>query len=86
MITGAKSHQHYVLTGNEGVGINDAVQEIYQRLVDVSGLMNCISTDAVSMFDPNMGKRSRVLEMVDREAVDLSQRAMCPISNGERKK
>ena len=57
------NHQHYVLTGNEGVGINDAVQEIYHRLVDVSGLVNCITTDAVSMFDPNTGFESSLCDV-----------------------
>ena len=47
--------QHYVITGNDGVGKSDAVQEIYQRMVGVSGLTNCVTRDAISMFDANMG-------------------------------
>jgi len=49
------SHQHYVLTGNEGVGISDAVQEIYQRLMGISGIKSCVTEDAISMFDVNDG-------------------------------
>lgn len=48
-------HQHYVLTGNEGVGKSDAVQEIYQRMIGVSGIKSCITEDAISMFEVNDG-------------------------------
>ena len=49
------SHQHYVLTGNEGVGKEDAVQEIYHRIMGVSEINSCVIEDAVSMFDANDG-------------------------------
>lgn len=49
------SHQHYVLTGNEGVGKDDAVQEIYQRMTGISDIESCVTKDAVSMFDANDG-------------------------------
>jgi len=49
------SHQHYVLTGNEGVGKSEAVQEIYQRLIVMSGLQKCLVEDAVNMFETNVG-------------------------------
>lgn len=54
----SSSHQHYVLTGNEGVGKADAVQEIYQRMTDVAGLTDCTTLDAMSMFDANEGFES----------------------------
>ena len=47
--------QHYVITGNDGVGKGDAVQEIYQRMADVAGLTNCVTEDAATMFDVNTG-------------------------------
>jgi len=49
------SHQHYVLTGNEGVGKSEAVQEIYQRLIVLCGLQKCVVEDAVNMFETNVG-------------------------------
>ena len=49
------NHQHYVITGNEGVGKSDAVQEIYQRMVNVSGLVDCVTKDAALMYDANGG-------------------------------
>ena len=56
------SHQHYVLTGNEGVGKSDAVQEIFKRLACVSGLSNSIVVDAVSMYEPNIGFENALRE------------------------
>ena len=47
--------QHYVITGNDGVGKGDAVQEIYQRMADIAGLTNCVTEDAATMFDANTG-------------------------------
>lgn len=55
--------QHYVITGNEGVGKGDAVQEIYQRMVGVSGLTSCVDLDALSMFDANDGFESALTEV-----------------------
>ncbi|MDE6647577.1 MAG: hypothetical protein K2K03_07090, partial [Prevotella sp.] len=49
------NHQHYILTGNEGVGKSDAVQEISRRMVNISGIINCVTRDAISMFDINGG-------------------------------
>lgn len=49
------NQQHYILTGNEGVGKSDAVQEISLRMVNISGVINCVTRDAVSMFDINGG-------------------------------
>lgn len=53
---GLISHfQHYVLIGNDGVGKSDAVQEIYQRMAGISGLVDCITKDAAEMYEPNVG-------------------------------
>ena len=56
------NYQHYVLTGNEGVGKSDAVNEIYQQMVSVSGLTNCVTKDAATMFDFNDGFSSSMNE------------------------
>ena len=47
--------QHYVLTGNEGVGKGDAMDEIYQRVRSISGLSHLVEEDAITMFDLNEG-------------------------------
>ena len=48
-------YQHYVITGNDGVGKSDAVQEIYKRMLEATGLSNCVTYDATTMFDTNTG-------------------------------
>ena len=47
--------QHYVITGNDGVGKSEAVQEIYQRMAEIAGLVDCVTCDAASLFDVNTG-------------------------------
>ena len=59
----SSTHQHYVLTGNEGVGKSAAVWAIYQRLISGSGITNCITRDAVAMFDINEGFESCISEI-----------------------
>lgn len=49
------TNQHYVLTGNEGAGKNDAVREIFEKMRAVSGIIDCVTKDAASMFDANDG-------------------------------
>ena len=56
------NYQHYVLTGNEGVGKSDAVNEIYQQMVSVSGLTDCVTKDASTMFDFNDGFSSSMAQ------------------------
>ncbi len=54
------THLHYVLTGNEGVGKREAVREIYEKMKAVSGINDCVTMDAVSMFDVNDGFESAI--------------------------
>lgn len=51
----SNSHRHYVITGNDGVGKTEAVGEIYQRMVGVSGINSCVVKDAISLFEFNEG-------------------------------
>ena len=48
-------HQHYVITGNDGVGKEDAVTDIFKRVASISELERCVTKDATSMFDANDG-------------------------------
>ena len=48
-------HQHYVITGNEGVGKRDAVDELYHRMENVYGINVCVEQDATSLFENNEG-------------------------------
>lgn len=50
-----KFRQHYVLTGNEGVGKAEAAHELYMRLSDATGIAQFRTYDAVSMFDLSDG-------------------------------
>ena len=50
--------QHYVLTGNEGVGKSDAVQAIFQRLVNMADFTECETDDAATMFNYTDGFES----------------------------
>ena len=47
------SHQHYVLTGNEGVGIRAAIQEIYERVKSIYKISDYAYHDALTMYDLN---------------------------------
>ena len=51
----SNNHQHYVITGNDGVGKTDAVKEIYNRLMDVSDIKSYVVKDAISMYEFNVG-------------------------------
>ena len=59
------SFQHYVLTGNEGVGKSSAVEELYRRLSSGSRISQCVTKDAVAMFDFNGGFSSSLFEVCD---------------------
>ena len=48
-------HQHYVITGNDGVGKEDAVTDIFKRVASISELERCVTKDATTMFDANDG-------------------------------
>lgn len=48
-------HQHYVLTGNEGVGIPEMVREIYERMKKIYNVSEYAYHDAIAMFDFNEG-------------------------------
>ena len=51
----SKRHQHYVITGNDGVGKSDAIQEIFRRISEVYDLEDVSTHDATQMYDVNEG-------------------------------
>lgn len=55
-------HRHYVLTGNEGVGKSDAVEEIYSRMKDIYGIERMVTCDAMDMYDSVVGFESSMKE------------------------
>lgn len=57
------NHQHYVITGNDGVGKEDAVREIFNRVANVTELERCVTMDAATMFDANNGFESSFAEI-----------------------
>ena len=56
------NYQHYVITGNDGTGKDDAVKEIYERMADISELRECVTKDAAEMFDATSGFESSLPE------------------------
>lgn len=59
------TYQHYMITGNDGVGKSEAVQEIYQRLKLSAQLEKCVACDAATMFDTNLGYSESLSEVCD---------------------
>ena len=49
------SHKHYVFTGNEGVGISDAVQEIHERMKNLYKVSGYAYHNAAKMYNFNEG-------------------------------
>ena len=47
--------QHYVLTGNEGTGITEAINEISQRLKSIYNISDIAYNDATSMYEFSEG-------------------------------
>ena len=47
--------QHYVLTGNEGTGITEAINEISQRLKSIYNISDFANNDATSMYEFSEG-------------------------------
>lgn len=47
--------QHYVLTGNEGTGITEAINEISQRLKSIYNISDFAYNDATSMYEFSEG-------------------------------
>lgn len=66
---GSSNYQHYVLTGNEGVGKSDAVQEIIKRISGSSKSINYTTRDAIAMFDANDGFGSSMAEALSIDTV-----------------
>lgn len=57
------THQHYVLTGNEGVGISDAIQEIQERVKSIYQISEYAYFDAVAMYDFNEGYNTSMMDV-----------------------
>lgn len=80
-------HQHYVLTGNDGVGKGDAARELYQRLSDISGIDEYVETDAASLFEImtgfNMSDINKSNSLIHiKNAEQLSMRGNNAVRNG----
>lgn len=50
-----QSYLHYIFTGNEGVGKENAADEIFIRAKDMTGVSKFVIFDAAIMFDVNEG-------------------------------
>ena len=61
--------QHYVLTGNEGVGIPEAIDEIRNRLIGIYNITEYIYRDATTMYDFNEGFESSMNEVCKDDTV-----------------
>ena len=65
----SSSLQHYVLTGNEGVGIPEAIDEIRNRLIGIYNITEYIYRDATTMYDFNEGFESSMNEVCKDDTV-----------------
>lgn len=63
------NHQHYVLTGNEGVGKGDAVEEIFKRMANISDISEVVTVDAAEMFDSNDGFASSMNKYCSNDVI-----------------
>jgi hypothetical protein len=68
--------QHYVMTGNEGVGIPEAISEIRQRLTSIYNITEYAYHDATSMYDFNEGFVSSMLDACKDQQQDRHRRTM----------
>lgn len=57
------NRHHYIITGNEGVGKSEAVDEIYKRIASAIGLNSCDVCDAAIMFNSSGGYESALEEV-----------------------
>lgn len=55
--------QHYVITGNDGVGKSEAVREIYDLIGTALGLQEYVIQDASFMYDVNIGFEKALSEL-----------------------
>lgn len=60
---------HYVLTGNEGVGIPEAVQEIYEKMRTIYNITAFHSHNAQTMYDFNDGYASSMSSLSKKDAI-----------------
>ena len=65
-----KGH-HYVLTGNEGVGKEDAARAIHEQLNRLGIVRNMVVRDALSLYDPNDGFVTGLQNLVDQNNYSL---------------
>lgn len=56
----SQTYQHYILTGNEGVGKENAADEIFAQAKNMTGVSQFIIFNAALMFDPNDGFESNL--------------------------
>ena len=56
---------HYVITGNVGVGKNDAAHALFHEIRRMEQVRTFVERDALKLFDPNDGFSSSLQELTD---------------------
>ena len=58
--------QHYVLTGNDGAGMDDAVNAIYELVKEAFNISECEVKNAEELFDSTDGFESSLKDVCQR--------------------
>ena len=61
--------QHYLFTGNEGVGMDDAVDRMFKVVKETYGLEECVGRDANELFDVSGGFASSMRDISQDNAM-----------------
>ena len=68
-LTGTNSLRNYVITGNEGTGVEEAVETIFNRWEGRSNRETCSHLHAEKMFETTLGYESAINEVCDHDEV-----------------
>ena len=64
-ISGILRGRHYIITGNEGVGKEEAARAIYAELKKLGVVRSFAKRDAVTLFDSTEGFASNIAQLID---------------------
>ena len=56
---------HYIITGNEGVGKEEAAHAIFEELRDLGIVSHFVKKEAIRLFDPNDGYGNNIDQLIN---------------------
>ena len=63
-ICGILRGRHYIITGNEGVGKEEAARAVYEELKKLGVVRSFIKQDAIKLFDPTDGFSNSINQLI----------------------